>query len=42
MGAEAPELALVLLSPEGKRTGETLSLSSLRGKPNGLIFGFFT
>ncbi len=41
-GDEAPDFELEILSPEGKRTGENLRLSSLRGKPVGLIFGSFT
>ena len=41
-GDEAPDFELELLSPEGRRTGENLRLSSLRGKPVGLIFGSFT
>ncbi len=42
IGAEAPDFELERLSPEGQRTGENLRLSSLRGKPVGLIFGSFT
>ena len=42
IGAEAPDFELERLSPTGQRTGETLRLSSLRGKPVGLIFGSFT
>jgi len=41
-GDPAPDFTLELLSPSGPRTGEPLSLSSLRGKPVGLIFGSFT
>jgi len=41
-GDMAPDFTLELLSPSGARTGEPLSLSSLRGKPVGLIFGSFT
>ena len=41
-GDMAPDITLELLSAAGGRTGETLSLSSLRGKPAGLIFGSFT
>ena len=41
-GDMAPDFTLELLSPSGTRTGEPLSLSSLRGKPVGLIFGSFT
>ncbi len=42
IGDQAPEFELELLSPAGMRTGETLKLSALRGKPVGLIFGSFT
>jgi hypothetical protein len=41
-GDMAPDFTLELLSATGMRTGESLSLSSLRGKPAGLIFGSFT
>lgn len=41
-GDQAPDFTLELLSATGARTGEPLSLSSLRGKPVGLIFGSFT
>ena len=41
-GDLAPDFTLELLSPTGARTGEPLALSSLRGKPVGLIFGSFT
>ena len=41
-GDVAPDFTLELLSTAGTRTGESLSLSSLRGKPVGLIFGSFT
>jgi hypothetical protein len=42
VGEVAPDFELELLSPTGQRTDERLSLSSLRGKPVGLIFGSFT
>ena len=42
IGDEAPDFELERLSPEGQRTGVNLRLSSLRGKPVGLIFGSFT
>ena len=42
LGDIAPDFELELLSPTGQRTEERLSLSSLRGKPVGLIFGSFT
>ena len=41
-GDVAPDFTLERLSAAGTRTGESLSLSSLRGKPVGLIFGSFT
>ena len=41
-GDMAPDFTLELLSATGARTGENLSLSALRGKPVGLIFGSFT
>jgi len=42
IGDEAPEFELELLSATGQRTGDTVTLSSLRGKPAGLIFGSYT
>ncbi len=42
IGDQAPEFELELLSPAGMRTGDRLRLSSLRGRPVGLIFGSFT
>ena len=42
VGEEAPNFELELLGATGKRTDDRLSLSSLRGKPVGLIFGSFT
>ena len=42
VGDTAPDLTLDSLSPTGKLTGEKLSLSSLAGKPIGLIFGSYT
>ncbi len=42
IGDEAPDFELERLGPSGQRTGENLRLSSLRGKPVGLIFGSFT
>ena len=41
-GQLAPDFTLELLSASGVRTGNSLTLSSLRGKPTGLIFGSFT
>ncbi|MDX1485085.1 MAG: hypothetical protein R3229_11440 [Alphaproteobacteria bacterium] len=42
VGDMAPDFELELLDAQGGRTGELLSLSSLRGKPVGLIFGSYT
>ena len=42
VGDDAPEFELELLSPQGKRSGESVKLSSFRGKPLGLIFGSYT
>ena len=42
VGDPAPELTLERLGPVGQRTGDMVSLSSLAGKPVGLIFGSYT
>ena len=42
VGAPAPDFEIERLSPKGQRTGETLRLSSLRGRPVGLVFGSYT
>lgn len=42
VGDMAPDFELELLDGAGERTGEMLALSSLRGKPVGLIFGSYT
>ena len=42
VGEEAPNFELGLLDATGARSDDRLSLSSLRGKPAGLIFGSFT
>ena len=42
VGEEAPDFELELLGANGKRSDDRLSLSSLRGRPVGLIFGSFT
>ena len=42
VGEIAPEFHLEQLSPGGERTGIFMTLSSLRGKPVGLIFGSYT
>jgi hypothetical protein len=41
-GTDAPDFNLEVLSPKGKRTGEHMSLSSLKGKPVALIMGSYT
>lgn len=41
-GQNAPDFELELLGDTGKRSGDMLKLSSLRGKPVGLIFGSYT
>ncbi len=42
VGDPAPDFSLERLSPEGKRTGEMVSLSGSRGRPVGLVFGSYT
>lgn len=42
IGEQAPDFELERLGPDGRRSGEMLSLSALRGKPVGLILGSFT
>lgn len=42
VGASAPDFVLERLSADGKRTGTTLRLSSLRGRPVALVFGSYT
>jgi hypothetical protein len=42
LGEIALDVTLEQLDATGKRTGEFTSLSELRGKPTGLIFGSFT
>ncbi|MDE0790608.1 MAG: hypothetical protein OSA87_07920 [Woeseiaceae bacterium] len=42
LGELAPDISLERLHEMGKRTGEFIALSELRGKPTGLIFGSFT
>ncbi len=41
-GAMAPDFELERLSPEGDRTGESIRLSSFRGRPVALAFGSYT
>lgn len=42
VGQEAPDFELERLDASGRRSGEYLRLSSLRGRPVGLIFGSYT
>lgn len=42
VGALAPDFEIERLTPAGKRTGETLRLSSTRGRPVALVFGSYT
>lgn len=42
VGDAAPDFSAERLTPAGKPTGETLSLSAFRGKPVGLVFGSYT
>jgi hypothetical protein len=42
VGEEAPDFELELLDATGQRTDDRVTLSSLRGKPVGLIFGSYT
>ena len=42
VGDIAPDFTAERLTPSGKPTGATLTLSSLRGKPVGLVFGSYT
>ena len=41
-GSDAPDFELDVLTRERRRTGARVRLSSLRGKPVGLIFGSYT
>lgn len=42
VGDRAPEFNLERLDYDGKRTGEMVSLASMRGKPATLYFGSYT
>lgn len=42
VGSAAPDFALKRLDARGALTGETVRLSSLRGRPVGLVFGNYT
>ena len=41
-GNDAPDFSVERLSTDGKRTGEIINLSTLFGKPLGLVFGSYT
>ena len=41
-GSPAPDFILEVLTSEGSRSGELFQLSSLFGKPIGLVFGSYT
>ena len=42
IGSPAPDFILEVLTSEGKRSGEKFRLSSLFGRPIGLVFGSYT
>jgi len=42
VGSPAPDFELDVLDRRRKRTGETVRLSDLRGRPVGLMFGSYT
>ena len=42
VGDKVPDFRLERLDDKGQRTGNYMRLSSLRGKPAGLIFGSYT
>ena len=42
VGEEAPDFTAQRLTSNGKPTGESLTLSSMRGSPVGLVFGSYT
>jgi hypothetical protein len=42
VGDPAPDFELERLSETGQRTGARLRLSSLRGRPVGIVFGSYT
>ena len=42
VGSQAPDFTLERLASDGSRTGETFTLSSLKGQPVGLVFGSYT
>ena len=42
VGEAAPDFVADILGRDWQRTGETVRLSDLRGKPVGLVFGSYT
>ena len=42
VASEAPDFELDVLDRKRKRSGETIRLSNLRGKPVALVFGSYT
>ena len=42
VGSLAPDFVADVLDRDRKRTGESVRLSGLRGKPVGIVFGSFT
>ncbi len=42
VGQPAPDFEAELLHPDRQRSGETVKLSELRGKPVALVFGSYT
>jgi len=42
VGQPAPDFTLERLAEDGSRTGESFTLSSVKGRPVGLIFGSYT
>lgn len=42
VGDDAPDFEIDVLDRQRKRTGETVRLSALRGKPVALLFGSYT
>ncbi len=41
-GTEAPDFELDMLGADGRRTGDRVRLSALRGAPVALVFGSYT
>ena len=42
VGDAAPDFEIERLTNEGARSGETVALSALRGRPTALVFGSYT